>query len=242
MSTRRVQPAVTTIIASVLAITAGVLVATAASAPALLRTDGFGVLALLAATVALQFRSLDIAGKGSVGVSAIAMATAAVVVGTALAMAIAVVAALVQWRRRRGPLHRALFDVGNFALATAAAGFTFAVVAGEPAVTPSTLLAATLAGGAYALVNNALLCFVMSVDEGRPARKVWDERFRWALPTLLAFAPIVAFAAIAYEGAALAGVAVVLGTPLLLSAAMKARLRRVSLAMSAQSEPQLGRP
>jgi hypothetical protein len=238
----KVRPAVPIVIATVTAIMAGVFLSIARSVPESLRAEGFGLVALLAAAIALQFRSFDLAGKGSIGVSAVAMATAAVVIGTGAAMAVAVVAALVQWRRRRGPLHRALFDVGNFALASAAAGGTFAVVAGEPAVTARTLLAATLAGGAYVLLNNALLCFVMSVAEGRSARKVWDERFRWALPSLLAFGPIVALAAIAYEGAALAGVAVVLGTPLLLSVAMKARLGRVGLAIPAPNDLRLGRP
>jgi MYXO-CTERM domain-containing protein len=238
----KARPAVATVIATVTAITAGVFLSIASSVPELLRAEGLGLVALFFATIALQFRSFDMAGNGSIGVSAVGMATAAVVIGTAAAMALAVLAALVQWRRRRGPLHRALFDVANFALASAAAGFTFAAVVGEPAVSPRTLLAAGLAGSAYVLVNNALLCFVMSVDEGRSARKVWEERFRWAVPTLFAFAPIVAFAAIAYERAALAGVAVVLGTPLLLSVAMKARLRKVGLAIPAQSELRLGRP
>ncbi len=228
MPARTVQPAVALIIASVITGTGGVLVATAASAPESLRAEAFGVVALLAATVVLQFRSLDIGGKGSIGVAAIAMATAAVVVGTAVAIGIALVAAMIQWRRRQGPMHRALFDGGNFALSSAAAGFTFAALADKPAFTFITFVAATLAGGAYVLVNNALLCFVMSVDEGRSARKVWDERFRWAVPSFAAFAPIVALAVLAYEGADVLGIVVVLSTPLLVSWVMKARLRRVN--------------
>jgi hypothetical protein len=239
MPTRRVQPDVAIVIASLIASAAGVLVATAGTAPQSLRTNGFGVVALLVATVVLQFRSLDIAGKGSIGVSAIAMAMAAVVLGTAVAIGIAVVAALVQWRRRRGPLHRALFDVGNFALASAAAGCMFAAVANEAAFAARTVLAATLAGGAYVVVNNALLCFVMSVDEGRAAREVWNERFRWAVPSLVAFGPIVALAAVMYEQAALVGMAVVLGMPALLSSAMKARVR--SVLVPAQNTVQLER-
>jgi hypothetical protein len=239
MPASRVQPRVAIVIGGLIASAASVLAVTAVSAPESLRTNGFGVVALLVATVALQFRSLDIAGKGSIGVSAIAMAMAAVVLGTAVAIAIAVIAAVVQWRRRHGALHRALFDVGNFALASAAAGCTFGAVAGEPALAARTVLAATLAGGAYVVVNNALLCFVMSVDEGRAARKVWNERFRWAVPSLIAFGPIVALAAVAYQQAAPVGIAVVLGMPALLSSGMKARVR--SVFVPAQNTVQLER-
>jgi hypothetical protein len=241
MHPRRIQPAVSVLIAVLVASSAAVLGLTSDSASAPLRNNWVGVFALLAATVALQFRSFDIAGKGSIGVSAIAMATGAIMVGTDVTMAVAIVAAVVQWRRRRGLGHRALFDASNFALATAAAGITFDVLGGEAASLAVEFLTATLAGFAFCALNNALLCLVMSLDERRSARKIWDERFRWAVPSFAAFGPIVGFAAVAYEVAAILGVALVLGLSLLLSVEMKARVRRVRLILSSQSDLRLGR-
>jgi hypothetical protein len=181
------------------------------------------VIAVLALTLTLQLLSVDVGGKGTVGVSAIGVIVAAIALGAAAAMSIAVVAAVTQWARRRGPLHRAVFDASNFALAAGASAAVYhaATTAGSSLL--ERLAAATAAGAAYALVNNGLLCIAMGLDERRRLAAIWRERFHWALPILLAFGPAAgAVVALAHGGASTA-----VGGALLVSLLLVAALRKL---------------
>ena len=57
-------------------------------------------------------------------------------------MAVAVVAALLQWVRRRSELDKAIFDAGNLVLAAGAAGLTFHALDGSRGSSPPRLPAA----------------------------------------------------------------------------------------------------
>src|SRR5438128_5242069 len=152
------------------------------------------VASMLALTLVLQLFSVPVYGRGGFGVSAIGILAAAFLLNAGTAMALAVVAALVQWVRSRGQFHKAIFDAGNFALAAGAAGVTFHALAGT-----SRLLAAAVAGCAYAALNNGLVCLAMSLAESAGWRAVWHERFHWARYYFLFFGPLALVVAAAYN-------------------------------------------
>src|SRR5205085_2670289 len=107
---------------------------------------------LLALTLVLQMFSVRVYGRGSVSVAAIGVLTSVFLLDTGTAMSVAVVAALAQWIRRRGELHKGIFDCANFALSAAAASIVFhSAGVWRPG-------AAVLAGAAYAAVDHGLLC------------------------------------------------------------------------------------
>jgi len=154
---------------------------------------------LLALTLILQLFSVEIYGRGSIGVSALGLLAAGYLLGPGSAMAIAAVAAMCQWIRTRGVLYRAIFDAANFALAAAAAAGVYHGITSLNGNTAVRLAAATLAGSAYALVNLGSLCLAMSFAEALPFRAVWKERFHWARFHFLAYGPLALASALAYE-------------------------------------------
>jgi putative nucleotidyltransferase with HDIG domain len=180
----------------------GALVALAAGAPAMaaavVERPG-SVLAFAALVLALQSMSVDVYGRGSIGVSAIGILATAFFLGTGPAAYIAAGAAVAQWIRRRGALHKGVWDAGDFCVSAAVSGVVFHAAGGGDAPTVGALGLAILAGGAFTTVNNGLLCLVMSVSEGAPFRTVWRERFHWARLHFLAFGPLALAIADAYE-------------------------------------------
>jgi putative nucleotidyltransferase with HDIG domain len=156
------------------------------------------VAAFLALVLFLQLFSIELYGRGSLGVSAIGMLAAGFFLGPGPAAFIAVIAAVVQWTRKRGLLHRALFDAANFSLSTATAAFVFALVRDASDSTAALLLAANVAGAAFAVINNGLLCFAMALSESLRARAIWAERFHWARFHFLAFGPLALAISFAY--------------------------------------------
>jgi hypothetical protein len=152
------------------------------------------VASMLALTLVLQLFSVPVYGRGGFGVSAIGILAAAFLLNTGTAMALAVVAALLQWARRRDGLSRAIFNAANFSLAAGAAGVAFDALDGT-----WRFLAAAVAGCAYATLNNGLVCLAMSLAEGAAWREVWRERFHWARYYFLLFGPLALVAETAYK-------------------------------------------
>ena len=183
--------------------------------------------AFLAFTLFLQLFTLRVNGKGSIGLSAVGLVTAGIVLGAGPAMAIAVVAAVVQYARRRGLLHRAAFDASNFALAAGGAAVTYAAVTDADSSTLARFAAATLAGLVYGTVNNGLLCVAMATSDGRSLVTTWQEHFSWAKLHLLAIGPLAASAAIVYDEIGIAALAVFALPPLLVLLSMQRRLIRL---------------
>src|SRR5947207_3434007 len=149
---------------------------------------------MLALTLVLQLFSVPVYGRGGFGVSAIGILAAAFLLNTGTAMAAAVVAALLQWARRRSELDKAIFDAGNLVIAAGAAGLTFHALDGA-----SRLLAAAVAGCVYAALNNGLVCLAMSLAEKADWRAVWHERFHWARFYFLLFGPLALVAETAFN-------------------------------------------
>ena len=154
------------------------------------------VAVFLLLTLALQFFSIEVYGRGSLGVSAVGLLASAFALDVGTAVAIAFVAAAAQWIRRRGLLHRAIFDAANLVLSTGGAAALYAAIG--PGSSFARLAAATAAGVIYSAINMGLLCLAMSVSESLSLRAVWNERFHWARYHFLAYGPLGVALAIAY--------------------------------------------
>jgi hypothetical protein len=185
--------------AALIGVTAGgAIAALAVTAPevgTLLANHLGAALAFLAATVGLQLCSLKVPGKGSIGVSAVAVIAAAATLGTGPAMALGSASAVVQLVRTHGVLHRAVFDAGNLVLAAGAAGLIDGALIHPGSNDGARFLAATLGGLAYVIVNHALLLAAMSTDEKRSPTAIWRQRFHWARGHLLLLGPAAALVA-----------------------------------------------
>ena len=184
------------------------------------------VASMLALTLVLQLFSVPVYGRGGFGVSAIGILATAFLLNTGTAMAVAVVAALLQWARKRTELEKAIFDAGNLALAAGAAGMTFHLLAGT-----SRLLAAGVAGCAYAAVNNGLLCLAMSLAEKADWRAVWRERFHWARFYFLLFGPLALVAETAYNLMGVQGLVAFTVPPALMMLSARRYLEQTAAAM-----------
>ena len=191
------------------------------------------VATLLALTLALQMFSVQVYGRGSVSVSAIGVVASAILFDTGTTMTIAVLAALAHWLRRRSELYKGVFDVANFAASAAAASLVF------QALDQWRLIAAVLAGIAYAVVNNGLLCFAMSLAERTPLKTIWFERFHWARFHFVLFGPLALAATIAYEQVGTAGLVAFTLPPALMILSVRQYLERTAAAVEEVREANL---
>jgi putative nucleotidyltransferase with HDIG domain len=183
-------------------------------------------LAFLALVVFLQLFSIELYGRGSLGVSATGMLAAGFFLGAGAAATIAVIAALIQWARRRGLFHRAVFDAANFSLSVAAAAAVYTSITDATSTTLVLIVAANVAGAAFAAVNNGLLCLAMSLSESLPLRAVWKERFHWARLHFLAFGPLALAIALAYRDLGVVAMLAFALPPALLAFSVKQYLDR----------------
>jgi hypothetical protein len=229
--TKSVDPRVSALIGVVAASAAGGI---AFALPTIAHTasaDPRRVASMLALTLALQLFSVPVYGRGGFGVSAIGILAAAFLLNTGTAMAVAVVAALLQWARRRSELDKAIFDVGNLVLAAGGAGLTFHALEGT-----SRLLAAAVAGCVYAALNNGLVCLAMSVAENAEWRVVWLERFHWARFYFLLFGPLALVAETAYNLMGVQGLVAFTVPPALMMLSARRYLERTAAAVEEVSE------
>jgi HD domain len=236
----RPAPASTSLDERVLGLVVGLAVA--AGAGFLVSSEGFvatvsdqplRVATLLALTLALQLFSVQVYGRGSVSVSAIGIIASAFLFDTGTTMAIAVLAALVQSARRRAELYKWIFDAANFALAGAAASLIFQAIPGWR------LPAASVAGIAFAAVNNGLLCLAMSFAERTPISKIWFERFHWARFHFVLFGPVALAATVAYEQVGTAGLVAFTLPPALMILSVRQYLERTAAAVEEAREANL---
>jgi putative nucleotidyltransferase with HDIG domain len=209
-----------------LAVTAGVaLLATAQGFVATVSDDPTHVATLLALTLALQMFSVQLYGRGSVSVSSVGILASAFLFDTGTTVAIAVVAAIAQFIRRRPAVHKGVFDAANFAVSAATASLVF------QAFDQWRLVAAVLAGVAYAAVNNGLLCLVMSLSERTSWSTIWFERFHWGRFHFALSGPLALAATIAYEEVGLAGLVAFTLPPALMILSVRQYLERTTAAV-----------
>ena len=217
-----------------LAITACVaLTATSAGLISSAKEQPVRIATLLALTLALQMFSVQVYGRGSVSVSAIGIVASAFLFDTGTTMAIAVLAAVTQSVRRKTELHKAVFDASNFAISAGAASLVF------QALHDWRFPAAVLAGAVFAVVNNGLLCLVMSFAEHMPWRTVWFERFHWARFHFALFGPLALAATIAYEQVGVAGLVAFTLPPALMILSVRQYLARTTAAVDEIRETNL---
>jgi hypothetical protein len=184
-----------------------------------------GFATFVALTLLLQLLSVQVYGRGNVSVSAIGILASAFLFGPGATIAIAVVAAVAQWIRSRSELYKLVFDAANFAVSAAAASLVFQLLS------DSRLVAAILAGAAYAATNNGLLCLAMSFAEQTSWRTIWFERFHWARFHFALFGPLALAATIAYRQIGTAGLAAFALPPALLMFSVRQYLEHTSAAV-----------
>jgi hypothetical protein len=202
------------------------LQAAVASAPGRVAT-------LLGLTLALQFFSVRVYGRGSVSVSAIGILTCAFMLDTAPAMAIAAIVAAVQWLRTRPELYKGAFDISNYSVSAGAAALTYHALTRLHLVGGGAhLVAALTAGIVYAGVNNGFLSFAMSLSERVPWRPLWLERFHWARFHFALFGPLAFAAATAYEQIGVFGLIAFALPPALMILSVKQYLERTTAAVA----------
>ena len=217
-----------------LAITACVaLTATSAGLISSAKEQPVRIVTLLALTLALQMFSVRVYGRGSVSVSAVGILASAFLFDTGTTMAIAVLAAATQLVRKNSELHKAVFDASNFAISAGAASLVF------HALHDWRFPAAVLAGAVFAVINNGLLCLVMSFAERIPWTTVWFERFHWARFHFALFGPLALAATIAYEQIGIAGLVAFTLPPALMILSVRQYLERTTAAVDEIRETNL---
>jgi putative nucleotidyltransferase with HDIG domain len=181
--------------------------------------------ALAALTVALQFFSVRVYGRGTVSVSAIGILTCVFLLDTGPAMAIAAFVAAVQWLRTRPETYKGVFDVSNYACSAGVASLVYHAAHGWR------LGAALLSGIAYTVINNGTLCLAMSLAEHSSWRTVWYERFHWARFHFALFGPLALAGSIAYTQVGAAGLLAFTLPPGLMILSVRQYLERTTAAV-----------
>jgi HD domain len=197
-------------------------------------SDPGRVATIIALTLALQLFSVQVYGRGSVGVSGLGILTSAFLFGVGTTMAIAVLAAIVQWIRTRSPLYKAVFDAANFSVSGAAAALVFQFLDGGWRVP-----AAILAGVLFAAMNNGVLCLVMSFSERTAWKTIWLERFHWARFHFALFGPVALAATIAYKQIGTAGLVAFTLPPALMILSVRQYIARTTEAVEEIREANL---
>ena len=167
-------------------------------------SDPLGFAGFAAVTLVLQCVSVEIYGRGAVSFASTGLLALGFSFGARPAMLVAVAAAASRMVIGRGKVHRALFDAGSLALATAAGSSIYATIGtGRPSVG---YLGAALAGSAaFLVVNVGLLALVMGLAEQASPLAVWRERFRWMTPYALAAGPLALALVLANDRVGLIG-------------------------------------
>ncbi len=184
----------------------------------------------LCISIGLQLMATSVYRRGTDAASAIGIVASALVLGPEAAVAIALAAATANSVRRRGEPYRTVFDLADFALSAACAGYVYRLLEGGSSLAAG-LAAASAAGIVYKAVNVGLLCLAMSLEEGVSVGEIWRERFRWAAPHYLTFGPLAYAIALAYDRMGLLGLATFAVPPVLLTFSMRQYLDRTRASM-----------
>jgi hypothetical protein len=180
----------------------------------------------LALSLLLQLFAVEVYGKGTIGVSAVAKLAAGFALGPGFAMAVALLTAFTHSARRRALGARAAFDAANWMLAAGASAVVYRELAQGTNKPTLMLMSATAAGIVYTTINNGLLCVAMALHEHVTPREVWIERFHWARFHFLAFGPVALTLALANEKMGLTGVIAFSLTPILMVISLRSYVTR----------------
>jgi putative nucleotidyltransferase with HDIG domain len=186
--------------------------------------DRFAIFAGL--TLALQLMAVQVYGRGAVSVAGIGMLATGFTFGVGPAVWVSVLAAVALALRNRIVLHRALFNVATFSLATAAGTAVYVYVDTADRTPFVQLPPAVAAGLVFWAANIGLLSLAMSLSESESVLAVWRERFRWLTLHYLAFGPLALACTIAYEKVGAAGLLAFALPPALLIFSVRQYLER----------------
>jgi diguanylate cyclase (GGDEF)-like protein/putative nucleotidyltransferase with HDIG domain len=186
--------------------------------------DLIGLLAIVILVGGGQALSLELEA-GSISVSAVGALAGAALFGPRAALPLAVAIVAVEWSARRDDWYYVLFNIGALSLASLAAAAVFSVGwADTRAGELVTAAAGLVGGGAYFVVNTALISLAMALEGHERWRSVWRERFSWLLLHYVAFGAVGAAIALAYTAIGLYGLAVFVLPLLLMRKTMAAYL------------------
>jgi putative nucleotidyltransferase with HDIG domain len=180
----------------------------------------------LALSLLLQLFAVEVYGKGTIGVSAIAQLAAGFALGPGFGMAVALITAFTHSSRRRALGARAAFDAANWMLAAGASALAYRELAQGTDKPTLLLMSATAAGIAYTAINNGLLCVAMALHEHLSPREVWVERFHWARYHFLAFGAVALTLTLANDKMGLTGVVAFSLTPILMVVSLRSYVAR----------------
>jgi putative nucleotidyltransferase with HDIG domain len=183
-------------------------------------------LGFLLLTAGLQAMAVDVYGRGAITVSGIGQLAIGFMFGVAPAIAAAVLAAAIQAARARSPLHRAIFNASNFALAAAAGTFAYELLGGHASADLVRMLPALAAGVVLWGVNIGVLSVTMAQAYGESVVSVWRERYRWVTWYYLSYGPLAFAVVVAYERIGISGLVAFALPPALLMFSVRQYMHR----------------
>ncbi len=183
-------------------------------------------LGFMALTALLQGMAVDVYGRGAITVSGIGQLAIGFMFGVAPAIAAAVLAAVIQAVRARSPLHRAIFNVSNFALAAAAGTFAYELLGGRTDSGLLRMVPALAAGVVLWAVNIGVLSVTMSFAYEENVLYVWRERYRWVTGHYISYGPLAFAVVVAYERIGISGLVAFALPPALLMLSVRQYMHR----------------
>jgi hypothetical protein len=162
-------------------------------------------LTFCALTIALQLSQVEVYGRGATSFASAGVLALGFAFTVGAAMVVAAVLGLVVLVARRGRLNRGVFDAAQFGLAAGAGTAIFHAVGPENWPAAARIAPAVAAGVLYMVVNVSLLTAAMSMAEGRSAREIWCERFRWLTPYYFCAGPLALALNLSYEKVGITG-------------------------------------
>jgi hypothetical protein len=198
-------------------------------------THTITLVAFAALTLGFQALSLK-AFASSISVSGLGMLTVGFAFGVWQAVVVAVLAAAVHAAIRRPQWYKVAFNVGCFAVSTAAAVGLYRGLGGPGLSTAEQVGLAICASCVFLGLNSGMLAAVMALNERRSLVPTWRARLSWFSTPYLVFGPLALLAALSYRHSAAMGPLVLLAGAALAGGALhaafaKARVRGTGLAV-----------
>lgn len=221
------------ILISVLAsVTTGVAVGTAVHGWQRVAERPFVFIGFLCMTVVLQTLAVNVYGRGSTTVSGIGHLAVGFMFGIAPAMAAAGLSAAIQAVRARSPLHRAVFNAANFALAAAGGTAAYGLLGGRSS--PDLVrIGPALAGGLVLwAINIGVLAGMTALAYGENLVVLWRERYRWLTIYYVSYGPLALAVVIGYQRVGTSGLLAFALPPALLMFSMRQYISKTQDAFS----------
>lgn len=179
--------------AYLVAVSVAGLIALAASAPSVPFQEWRGLLLFAALCGVAQLMPVSLFRSSSVSVSAGVVFAGLILYGPMAAIWINLgSAAVAAFRPRLKPVHKIIFNIGNHALAAAAAGAVYVGVGGtsRPQQMFAVVLPILVAAVCYFLVQTLIISGIIAMTERTSFFRTWDANFRRSALNFVALAII----------------------------------------------------